>query len=127
MSIKLEEQDLSKLSPMMQHYLQTKREYPGCILFYRLGDFYDMFFEDAEIVLEKTKPMGWKAAATGTEFQRRLAEVLKSHALGVSLEQLRTILPEYPYNSIWIQLNRWKAAGKITKEGHIYRVKRKDN
>ena len=50
MSIKLEEQDLSKLSPMMQHYLQTKREYPGCILFYRLGDFYEMFFEDAEIV-----------------------------------------------------------------------------
>ncbi|HAB93882.1 MAG TPA: DNA mismatch repair protein MutS, partial [Lachnospiraceae bacterium] len=35
---------------MMQHYLQTKREYPGCILFYRLGDFYEMFFEDAEIV-----------------------------------------------------------------------------
>ena len=35
---------------MMQHYLQTKKEYPGCILFYRLGDFYEMFFEDAEIV-----------------------------------------------------------------------------
>lgn len=50
MSIKLEEQDLSKLSPMMQHYLRTKKEYPGCILFYRLGDFYEMFFEDAEIV-----------------------------------------------------------------------------
>ena len=50
MSIKLEEQDLSKLSPMMQHYLKTKKEYPGCILFYRLGDFYEMFFEDAEIV-----------------------------------------------------------------------------
>ena len=49
MSIKLEKQDLSKLSPMMQHYLQTKKEYPGCILFYRLGDFYEMFFEDAEI------------------------------------------------------------------------------
>ena len=49
MSIKLEEQDFSKLSPMMQHYLQTKKEYPGCILFYRLGDFYEMFFEDAEI------------------------------------------------------------------------------
>ena len=47
MSIKLEDQDFSKLSPMMQHYLQTKKEYPGCILFYRLGDFYEMFFEDA--------------------------------------------------------------------------------
>ncbi len=39
-----------QLSPMMQHYLKTKEEYPGCILFYRLGDFYEMFFEDAKIV-----------------------------------------------------------------------------
>ena len=38
------------LSPMMQHYLQMKEKYPGTILFYRLGDFYEMFFEDAEIV-----------------------------------------------------------------------------
>jgi len=36
------------LSPMMQHYLETKKEYPDCILFYRLGDFYEMFFEDAK-------------------------------------------------------------------------------
>ncbi|WP_243141049.1 MULTISPECIES: DNA mismatch repair protein MutS [unclassified Lactonifactor] len=36
-----------KLSPMMQHYLMTKDEYPDCILFYRLGDFYEMFFDDA--------------------------------------------------------------------------------
>ena len=35
---------------MMQHYLKTKDEYPGCILFYRLGDFYEMFFEDAKVV-----------------------------------------------------------------------------
>lgn len=36
-----------QLSPMMQHYMDTKKEYPDCILFYRLGDFYEMFFEDA--------------------------------------------------------------------------------
>ena len=42
--------NISELSPMMQHYLQTKDEYPGCILFYRLGDFYEMFFEDAKVV-----------------------------------------------------------------------------
>ena len=35
---------------MMQHYLATKEEYPDCILFYRLGDFYEMFFEDAQTV-----------------------------------------------------------------------------
>ena len=36
-----------KLSPMMQEYMKTKQEYPDCILFYRLGDFYEMFFDDA--------------------------------------------------------------------------------
>ena len=35
------------LSPMMQNYMKTKEEYKDCILFYRLGDFYEMFFEDA--------------------------------------------------------------------------------
>ena len=35
------------LSPMMQHYLETKKENPDCLLFYRLGDFYEMFFDDA--------------------------------------------------------------------------------
>ena len=42
--------DFDKLTPMMQHYLKTKEEYPNYILFYRLGDFYEMFFEDAETV-----------------------------------------------------------------------------
>ncbi|MGI6079992.1 MAG: DNA mismatch repair protein MutS [Candidatus Avilachnospira sp.] len=37
-----------KMSPMMEHYMETKKQYPDCILFYRLGDFYEMFFEDAE-------------------------------------------------------------------------------
>ena len=36
-----------KYTPMMQHYLKMKEENPGAILFYRLGDFYEMFFEDA--------------------------------------------------------------------------------
>ena len=36
-----------KLSPMMQKYMETKEEYKDCILFYRLGDFYEMFFDDA--------------------------------------------------------------------------------
>ena len=41
--------DIDKVSPMMQHYLQTKREYKDCILFYRLGDFYELFFDDAQV------------------------------------------------------------------------------
>ena len=37
----------SELTPMMQQYMETKKQYADCILFYRLGDFYEMFFEDA--------------------------------------------------------------------------------
>ena len=40
--------DKSSLSPMMQRYYETKAEYEDAILMYRLGDFYEMFFEDAE-------------------------------------------------------------------------------
>ena len=35
------------LSPMMQHYMQVKQQYPDCFIFYRLGDFYELFFDDA--------------------------------------------------------------------------------
>lgn len=38
---------MAEYSPMMQKYLETKNKYKDCILFYRLGDFYEMFFEDA--------------------------------------------------------------------------------
>lgn len=38
---------MAEVTPMMQKYLETKEEYPDCILFYRLGDFYEMFFDDA--------------------------------------------------------------------------------
>ena len=38
---------MAELTPMMQKYLETKEEYKDCILFYRLGDFYEMFFDDA--------------------------------------------------------------------------------
>ena len=41
--------DVEKLSPMMRNYIETKEKYKDAILFYRLGDFYEMFFEDAKI------------------------------------------------------------------------------
>jgi len=40
-------ENIEEFSPMMQEYLKTKKEYEDCILFYRLGDFYEMFFDDA--------------------------------------------------------------------------------
>ncbi|MCW5200130.1 hypothetical protein VU05_05510, partial [Desulfobulbus sp. F1] len=36
------------MTPMLRQYLEIKEQHPGAILFYRMGDFYEMFFEDAE-------------------------------------------------------------------------------
>ena len=44
------EADRTKLAPMMLHYVELKDKYPDTIIFYRLGDFYEMFFEDAELI-----------------------------------------------------------------------------
>ena len=55
--MKRSEVDRNKLSPMMQQYMDIKDKYDDCIVFFRLGDFYEMFFEDAIIasrVLELT-------------------------------------------------------------------------
>lgn len=44
---------MEQLTPMMQKYMETKEQYKDCILFYRLGDFYEMFFEDALCVTKE--------------------------------------------------------------------------
>lgn len=41
---------MAGMTPMMQQYVETKKQYKDCILFYRLGDFYEMFFDDAKLV-----------------------------------------------------------------------------
>ena len=51
--LRIKDIDKSKLSPMMRHYVETKEQLQDTILFYRLGDFYEMFFDDA-IVVSKT-------------------------------------------------------------------------
>ena len=40
-------EDLSRHTPVMQQYLRLKAEHPDCLLFYRMGDFYELFFDDA--------------------------------------------------------------------------------
>ena len=55
--MKRSEVDRTKLSPMMQQYMDIKDQYDDCIIFFRLGDFYEMFFDDAILaskVLELT-------------------------------------------------------------------------
>ena len=41
--------ECARVTPMMAQYLEIKSAYPDCLLFYRMGDFYELFFEDAEI------------------------------------------------------------------------------
>ena len=53
--MKRSEIDRSKLSPMMKHYVELKDKYEDTIILYRLGDFYEMFFEDAEEVAHALK------------------------------------------------------------------------
>lgn len=57
---------MAEFSPMMQHYLDTKKQYPDAILFYRLGDFYEMFYEDA-IIVSKTLELTLTGKSCGQE------------------------------------------------------------
>jgi len=57
---------MSEYTPMMQQYLLTKEEYKDCILFYRLGDFYEMFFDDA-ITVSKELELTLTGKSCGTE------------------------------------------------------------
>lgn len=79
---------MAEYSPMMQHYLATKEEYKDCILFYRLGDFYEMFFDDAitasrELELTLTgKDCGQEERAPMCGIPFHAAEVYISRLIG---------------------------------------------
>ena len=45
--MKISDVDINKVTPMMQQYIEIKNNNPDVIIFFRLGDFYEMFFEDA--------------------------------------------------------------------------------
>ena len=77
---------MAELSPMMQHYIKTKEEYPDCIVFYRLGDFYEMFFEDA-IVVSKELELTLTGRACGLEERAPMCGV-PFHAADTYLNRL---------------------------------------
>ena len=41
-----------KLTPLLRQYLDIKNKYSDCLIFFRLGDFYELFFEDAEVIFK---------------------------------------------------------------------------
>ena len=79
---------MAEYSPMMRHYLETKEQYKDCILFYRLGDFYEMFFDDAittsrELELTLTgKDCGQEERAPMCGIPFHAAEVYISRLIG---------------------------------------------
>ncbi len=74
------------ISPMMSRYLQTKEEYPDCILFYRLGDFYEMFFDDA-ITASKELELTLTGKNCGMEERAPMCGV-PHHSANVYIERL---------------------------------------
>ncbi len=78
--------DRGALTPMMQKYLETKEEYSDCILFYRLGDFYEMFFEDA-MNASKTLEITLTGKSCGLEDRVAMCGV-PYHAMETYLDKL---------------------------------------
>ena len=97
--------DKNKLTPMMKQYFEVKDKYPDCILFFRLGDFYEMFFEDAivaskilEIALTgKSCGLDEKAPMCGVPFHSansyisKLVEAGYKVAIGEQLEDTSSV------------------------------------
>ena len=77
---------MAELSPMMQNYMRTKEEYKDCILFYRLGDFYEMFFDDA-ITASRELEITLTGKACGLEERAPMCGV-PHHAVDIYISRL---------------------------------------
>ena len=84
--MKLSEVDRSKLAPMMKHYVEMKDNYKDVLLFYRLGDFYEMFFEDAVTVSHELE-LTLTGRAAGLEERVPMCGI-PYHAVNVYIDKL---------------------------------------
>ena len=104
----------TEFSPMMQKYLETKEEYKDCILFYRLGDFYEMFFDDA-IIASRELELTLTGKVCGQEERAPMCGV-PHHAAEIYVSRL--INKGYKV-AICEQLEDAKEAKGIVKRGVI--------
>ncbi len=79
--------DIEKLTPVMQQYMEVKRENPDAILMYRLGDFYETFFEDA-VLLSKELELTLTGRESGGEYGRIPLAGIPAKAITPYLEKL---------------------------------------
>ena len=105
---------MAEFSPMMQRYLETKEQYKDCILFYRLGDFYEMFFDDA-IIAARDLEITLTGKDCGQEERAPMAGV-PHHAAEMYISRL--IAKGYKV-AICEQLEDPKTAKGIVKRGVI--------
>ena len=106
--------EIAQFSPMMQKYLETKEQYKDCILFYRLGDFYEMFFDDA-IIAARELEITLTGKDCGQEERAPMAGV-PHHAAEMYISRL--IAKGYKV-AICEQLEDPKATKGIVKRGVI--------
>jgi DNA mismatch repair protein mutS len=105
------------LSLMMRHYLETKEKYKDCILFYRLGDFYEMFFDDAEKV-SKLLDLTLTGKDCGLEERAPMCGI-PYHAADVYISKLVSMGEKV---AICEQLSDPKEAGRGLVERDVVRV-----
>ncbi|MCD8373049.1 MAG: DNA mismatch repair protein MutS [Clostridia bacterium] len=118
------------LSQMMQHYLEVKDKYKDCVIFYRLGDFYEMFFEDAEKVsklldltltgrdcgLEKRAPMCGVPYHAADNYIAKLVSLGEKVAICEQLEDPSTVARG---NMVARDVIRVVTAGTLTDEKQL--------
>ncbi len=116
------------LSPMMSHYLSVKEKYKDCIVFYRLGDFYEMFFDDAERAskllgltltgrdcgLEQRAPMCGVPFHAADAYIAKLVEMGERVAICEQLED-----PSAAKGIVARDVIRVVTAGTVTDENHL--------
>lgn len=91
---------MAALTPMMQQYVEVKEKYKDCILFYRIGDFYEMFFEDA-ITASKVLEITLTGKDCGQAERAPMCGV-PYHACDVYLNKLIEM------DLRWLSVNRWR-------------------
>ena len=84
--------DKSKLSPMYQHYVEVKEQYPNALLLYRVGDFFECFFQDAVTIAQELE-----LVQTSKEGGKELGRVAMTGVPHHALERYSTMLVEKGY------------------------------
>lgn len=116
-----------KLSKMMQHYFSVKEQYPDCIIFYRLGDFYEMFFDDAKEaskVLELTLTgrdcgLSERAPMCGVPYHAANAYIAKLVSAGYKVAVCEQLTEPDGRNPVERDVIRVITSGTVTENDQI--------